>query len=364
VTGLDILLASDAARRHRRAYRRALLAAAVIVVVAVAAGDWSAARSSGPRPTGPVRLQRTISTGDEGDWLESLAFSPDGRRIAAAGFEHAYVYDTGTGRRAGVWVNRDPRHDRPSAVAFSPDGVHVIISNLGQRSGYRWNVQTGQVEASFPDPETNLVVYDSALSPNGRLMAESSERAGETYLFDVAAGRYVGVLNNPDFGVDPLAFSPDGTTLAVGNGSAGRGRGFGQVALWKVARRTITATFPTPARATVGAVAFSPDGTELAVASPDRVYVLDVASGRVITTLAGPPGDVLWDIAFSPGGRVLAAIAAKGAFLWRLDSGQIIATMPDPGQTEVASLAYRPGGRQLAVGDMRGHIYLWRVPVA
>jgi HAMP domain-containing protein len=47
-----------------------------------------------------------------------------------------------------------------------------------------------------------------------------------------------------------------------------------------------------------------------------------------------------------------------------LDSGQIIATMPDPGQTEVASLAYRPGGRLLAVGDMRGHIYLWRVPVA
>ena len=38
-------------------------------------------------------------------------------------------------------------------------------------------------------------------------MAESSDWAGHTYLWNMVTRRFTGELTDPDFGVDPLAFS-------------------------------------------------------------------------------------------------------------------------------------------------------------
>ena len=54
-----------------------------------------------------------------------------------------------------------------------------------------------------------------------------------------------------------MAFSPDGTTLAVGDE-------IGSTYLWSLATRTITATLTDPGSSGVASVAFSPAGTTLA----------------------------------------------------------------------------------------------------
>jgi WD40 repeat protein len=347
--------------RRRRLPRLALLLAVLIVPAAVAASYSWLTRSGRAGPTGPVRLERTITVSSWGDWLGPLVFSRNGQTLAALGMENAYLYNPVTDARKSVWTNHDPLHDNPTDLALSPDGKTLIIANDGERSMFLWNIATQKVTATFPDPR-NATIYDTALSPDGKLMAESADWAGHTYLWNMVTQRYTAVLSNPDFGVDPLAFSPDGTTLAVGNGAVGDGRRFGQIALWNVARRKIRASYQTPDRVEVQSVAFSPNGTLLAATGIRTAYLWDVTTRHLTATLTGPRGAVIRDIAFSPDGRMLAAIfTSNAACIWSLTTGKIVATMPDPANTEIASLAYSPDGKTLAVGDYDSHIYLWNV---
>jgi WD40 repeat protein len=349
-------------RRRRSVFRRALLLTILVLAAALAAVYPWHSRSGSAGPTGPVRLARTITVAPFGDALGSLAFSPHGRMLAALGFENAYLYNLTTHRRAGIWRTLDTVHNMPTDLAFSPDGKALIISNNGDRSGYVWDIATGAVTAAFPNPP-NASIYNTSLSPDGMLLAESSDQAGQTYLWNMATRHYTGVLTDPDFSVDPLAFNPDGTILAVGDGAGGDpGPGYGRIALWDVASRTIRASYQDPDHAEVQSVAFSPDGALLAASGIRQTYQWDVTTGQLIQTLASPPGAVIRQIEFSPDGHLVAAIVTSNtACIWNVTTGKIVATMPDPANTEIASLAYSPDGKTLAVGDYNSHIYLWNV---
>src|SRR5260221_1220617 len=349
--------------RRRRVERKPvlLLTGLVLAGVAVAAICPVLSQLDSDRPAGPVRLRATLTVSKFGDWVGPFDFSPDGKTPAALGIVTAYLYNPATLRRKGIWTVQDTRHDKPTSLAFGPDGKTLIISDTGLHSAFVWNLAAEAVTATFPNPR-NARTYNTALSPDGRFMAESSDWAGHAYLWNMATRRYTAVLRNPDFGVDPLAFSPDSTTLAVGDAAIGHGKRFGQIALWNIARRTIRASYQTPDHVQVQSVAFSPDGTLLAATGARSTYLWDVTTGQRAGTLTGPRGTAIRDIAFSPGGRTLAAIfTSNTAYIWNLWTTKIIAAMPDPGNTEIASLAYSPDGKTLAIGDYNSHIFLWDV---
>lgn len=71
------------------------------------------------------------------------------------------------------------------------------------------------------------------------------------------ADRLIAVLHSQgdpgDSGMDAVTFSPDGHSLATGEGN-------GTTDLWNLANRTITATFPNPGGQGVMSVAFDPVG--------------------------------------------------------------------------------------------------------
>jgi len=222
-----------------------LLTSLCLVAAAVAASCSLLSRPGSVGPVGPVRLKAMLTVSKGLDWVGPLSFSPDGKNIAALGMVTAYLYDAVTHRQKGTWRVRDTRHDAPTSLAFSPDGKTLIISDSGAHSVFVWNVAAQRVTTTFPNPR-NAFIYNTALSPDGRLMAESSDWAGHTYLWNMVTQRYTCMLTDPDFGVDPLAFSPDGATLAVGNGATGHGKDFGQIALWNIKRRTIRGAASVP----------------------------------------------------------------------------------------------------------------------
>ena len=120
------------------------------------------------------------SMGPDGPEAISLAFSPDGRRLATTdGREHSVrIWDAGTGR----WLRRLGEHAAPiRSAAFSPDG-RLLTTGAGDGTAAIWSVATGR-ELRCLDARTDLL-RRVAFSPDGRLLAASGND-GDIRLWDL-----------------------------------------------------------------------------------------------------------------------------------------------------------------------------------
>ncbi len=115
-----------------------------------------------------------------------------------------------------------------------------------------------------------------------------------------------------------MAFSPDGTILALGTGgdyeTAASFLG-GRIYLWEAPSWSNSATLEGHFAGALS-VAFSPDGMILASGALDRtVRLWDVATGINIATFEAHTEEVR-SVAFSPDGTILASGAGDGILLW------------------------------------------------
>jgi WD40 repeat protein len=210
----------------------------------------------------------------------SLAFSPDGR-LLAAGFGNpsnfgspqydqvVKVWDVGSARE----VKTLPVRSSVPALAFSPDGQTLAAACHDGRL-HRWAVATWRERP----PLTGAgLQYQVAFSPDGRTLAAGSVDllTGEVHLWDVATGRTKAQLRGHSDAITALVFSPDGKTLASGS----RDR---TVRLWDPTSGRALRTLRGQVDRIVSA-AFSPDGTTLATGSNfDTVRLWDAASPQAI----------------------------------------------------------------------------------
>lgn len=154
----------------------------------------------------------------------------------------------------------------------------------------------------------------------------------------------------PGEGPNPVAFSPDGNTLASTDSD-------GQIMLWDVVSGQVRMTLPSQFANPVSDIIFSQDGNTLASVSDNSIRLWDVTSGDVRLTL--PKSGVVTDLAFSPDGKSLAAVGQDARItLWDSQSGSISQVITDH-QGGVNAIAFSPDSTILAIGGQNAQINLW-----
>jgi WD40 repeat protein len=188
---------------------------------------------------------------DAGGPIWSLALSPDGHTLAAAGYisNTVTLWEVASRKKRGTLLGHT---DRVWSVAFSLDGT-MLASGANDNFVHVWNAATGQLIRKISVPVR--YIYGLAFSPDGRALAVGGDDR-RIRLLEVATGRELGLLGQQPASLRGAAFFPDGRTIATCGDD-------GAVTLWDVATRDERATFHVPG-SSIWAIAVSPDGQLLA----------------------------------------------------------------------------------------------------
>jgi WD40 repeat protein/tetratricopeptide (TPR) repeat protein len=199
-------------------------------------------------------------------------------------------------------------------------------------------------------------VEQVAFSPDGHSLAVGG--APRVHIWDTNSGRKIHTLPGHTAvveGVNGVAYSPDGRWLASGGCD-------GKIKIWDAAGGNELATLLHGGW--ILGIAISPDGRLLASANVDhKVKLWDPRSTQPIHTLTGHANEVR-GVAFSPDGRYVASASSdRSVRLWSVSSGQEVRRFS--GHTDkVNSVAFSPDGKQLATASEDGTVRLWDVDSA
>ena len=254
--------------------------------------------------------------------LQSLAFSADGSSLAtvdATGRIRKWDWDGVTGKEA--------------TELFSGNGKNAAITRDTIRDGFVSAAADGYLrEWALTDDvlrsQINLEVGPLSMavsSPDGRTLAVASGH--NVFLFDRSNMNVKASLREHSQGIESIAFSKDGTTLAT----AGHDR---KICLWDAKNGSLRKSIIAHG-GRVNSVQFSPDGSLLASAGNDgavKLWDTSQAATRERLHFDQPVSDV----ALSPDQSTIFVYSDGDLFVLEANSWRHRATIPDAAQVAVS----------------------------
>ncbi|ADM27644.1 WD-40 repeat protein [Ignisphaera aggregans DSM 17230] len=305
------------------------------------------------------------------DYVYSIAWSPDGSRLAAGGSGGSIVVLSADGK--AVWGPKKIVTSDILAIAWSPDGSRIavgagygyIVAVSADRGEVLWQISLAQ-QTTCGSPSVVSVTWTS-----NRIIAVTKS-ASCTILIISPDGDILWIWSLGDYsdkikwsGVYRASISPKGTEVALVSGdnyyitvfSLTQGK-----VVWENKQCFSTEVYGARDCKLIYALAWSPDGSRIAVGLSDgSVTVVNTSDGRMLWRREGvfSPPSISWYywylIDWSPDGSkivvrgfdVVVASLVSGEVLWRYSISPI-------------SIAWSPTGDAIAVG---GSDYVYLFPV-
>jgi WD40 repeat protein len=256
-------------------------------------------------PDGKVRgcevMLWDIATGKEvcqckGRLQGDMAFSPDGRTVAAGGVDGVvYLFDAATGKELPV-SRAGWNRGTPNAVGFTPDDKGLILRSINGGGIHLCETATGKVIREYStDKEWPQA---AALSPDGKTLAAGTS-SGTILLYETSTGQILHRLKGQERQRDD-----------------GRDR----------------------------VLAFAPDGRTVAAAGENVIRLWDAATGKELQQFRGHEGDI-WSLFFTPDGKTLVSSGKdETTRFWEVTNGK--ERTPEANQLHQRRLARRPIDRR------------------
>ena len=291
-----------------------------------------------------------------------IAFSPNKNILASGGFDpYIYLWDVATGKQVNQLIGHK---SYIGCVAFSPDG-HSLASGSFSSAVILWDVITNTKKHTFSSKQKDLIQLRSvAFSPDVNILAGGSFETVQ--LWNVVKGELKLTFQGHTGDVHSVAFSPDGKLLASGCDVEYIGEdhslGYKGIRLWDAETGEQKQTLKGE-MGDIYSVAFSPDGSMLASGEGWADYAIrlwDVVTGEQKLTFKGHTGNVN-SVAFSSDGSMLASGSGDSTIrLWDVATGKHIQTFK--GHTwYVNSITFDTDGSMLVSGSADGTILLWNI---
>jgi WD40 repeat protein/serine/threonine protein kinase len=300
------------------------------------------------------QCHRELKLLDAGNSFGEVAYSPDGRWLAAGGNE-VTVWDAATGVVQHQFRTVPPLQAKH--ISFTPDGQRLAALSSLKNSILVFDLKTGKVALTLPLPPNGLGAASNVrCSPDGRHLAAGCAD-GTVRIWDLN-GQEVHKLQGPGAAVG-VAYSGDGKLLATVDFLTKN------IKVWDPATGVALLTRKLPLRSIV-TMDFSPDGKQIAFLSRDGlIRLVNARTGDEILTCGG--GDDLGPLplirsglAFSPDGTKIAVanLNARIAVLWDARNGIRLNTLR--GHTDaVFGVAFSPDGKRLATLGKDRKVRLW-----
>lgn len=340
-------------------------------------------------PTTPPPTPKFILTG-HADAVYSVAFSPDGKRIATGSFDRSVkVWDAATGKEVRTFAGKAGHQNLVTAVAFSPDGSSIASAGTDNFARI-WDVPTGKPQAEF---DLTAGGTKAASSPDGKLYAVGAAD-GSVKVFTAADNKLSQTLSPGNTGaVVGLGFNANGQTLysiaadnvlrywntADGKALGAIGATTGSVTAFAVNPATgqpivvtadgVAAFFPAAAPAAPKALPALGEAATAFAVSGDGVLAVVGTADKKLKAFRTAEGTAVFDVTLpaavsrlsvNANGTQVAAVAGNQLHLLGED-GKPRATLPvDP----LLDVAFVPNQPQFVTLSNSGIARTWTVPAA
>jgi WD40 repeat protein len=309
--------------------------------------------------------------------IHDVAYSPNGRWLAAASATGIYLHNGADLNETSRWIQTNVPVDK---VAFSPDGT-LIAAILPRTGVHIWQVENGELVTDIPETAEGF-----SFSPDGQSLALiMPSYLQQVQIWSLIDNEVIAEFN----GSTALAFSPDGTSYALATDSDRST----YIEIYQLpdhelmkrlevdsdgyAEGVVSLEFADNNQLLILGIGFygqkgdtglievreSSDGKllytiESLPASPRTPYVCD--SNFVDYDAPSPPSPV--SIKVSPDGQHFAVKYKEGdtygasVIVYRLLNGQLQHKFTEG----TNSLSYSPDGNSIVTGSADGNIYTWQ----